>query len=79
MANKGMCLLTLKKELQTEIRKLDKFFDRFLEDHSGRLSLEKLDTPEWKLYRAKMKEYQKYDEAIDLINFYTKKENVQVA
>lgn len=76
MANKGKDLRPLQKDLTTKLKTLDKFFDKFLDDFNGRLSLEHTDRPEWQLYKSKLKEYETYDEALDLIKFYLQKEAI---
>lgn len=44
-------------QLTIEKMKLDKFFSMFLEKFERKMDADKTDTPIWKLYKAKLKEY----------------------
>lgn len=69
-------LKVLRKEVDRERKKLEKFFDMFLDEYNGRLNTEKTNTPEWKLYKSKLNEYEQYDDAIQTIDHYLSKETV---
>jgi hypothetical protein len=53
--------------------KLDKFFSMFLDKLGDKMDPDETDTPVWKLYREKTKEYSELDQAIKAANYYLKK------
>jgi len=75
-AAKGEDLVPLRKGLSEKLKLMDKFFDKFLDEYNSRLDPEKTDTPEWKLYKSKMNEYEELDEAIETIDYYLSKASV---
>lgn len=60
-------------DLMTEKMKMDKFFSMFLEKCGGKMDPEKTDTPIWKLYRSKTKEYSDINQALKAAEYYLKK------
>ena len=60
--------------LQIEKMKLDKFFSMFLEKFERKMDSDKTDTPVWKLYKAKLKEYDKVSQELKNTEYWIKKE-----
>jgi hypothetical protein len=60
--------------LQIEKMKLDKFFSLFLEKFERKMDADKTDTPVWKLYKAKLKEYDKISQELKNTNYWIAKE-----
>jgi hypothetical protein len=60
--------------LQIEKMKLDKFFSMFLEKFERKMDPDKTDTPVWKLYKAKLKEYDKVSQELKHTEYWIKKE-----
>jgi hypothetical protein len=60
--------------LQIEKMKLDKFFSMFLEKFERKMDADKTDTPVWKLYKAKLKEYDKVNQELKSTQYWIKKE-----
>jgi hypothetical protein len=60
--------------LQIEKMKLDKFFSMFLEKFERKMDPDKTDTPVWKLYRTKLKEYDKVSQELKNTEYWIKKE-----
>jgi len=60
--------------LQIEKMKLDKFFSMFLEKFERKMDPDKTDTPVWKLYKAKLKEYDKVNQELKHTEYWIKKE-----
>lgn len=54
--------------------KLDKFFSMFLEKFERQMDPEKIDTPVWKLYKAKLKEYAKVNQDLKNEQYWINKE-----
>jgi len=52
-----MTLIEKYSDLQVQKMKLDKFFSMFLEKFERQMDPDKTDTPVWKLYKNKLKEY----------------------
>jgi len=67
-------LLTKKQELQVQKMKLDKFFSMFLEKFERQMDPDRLDTPVWKLYKNKLKEYEKVQHEIKATQYWINKE-----
>jgi hypothetical protein len=61
--------------LQLEKMKLDKFFSMFLEKFERKMDADKTDTPVWKLYKAKLKEYEKVNQELKATDYWIKKEH----
>ena len=61
-------------ELILQKMKLDKFFSMFLEKFERQMDSDKTDTPVWKLYKTKLKEYEKIDYEIKANQYWLKKE-----
>lgn len=49
--------------------KLDKFFSLFLDKCGDKMNPDKTNTPEWKLYKQKMKEYGALNTAIKTMQY----------
>lgn len=60
--------------LQIEKMKLDKFFSMFLEKFERKMDADKTDTPVWKLYKSKLKEYDKVNQELKATEYWIKKE-----
>lgn len=60
-------------DLMREKMKMDKFFSMFLEKCGNKMDPEKTDTPIWKLYRSKTKEYADINQALKAAEYYLKK------
>jgi hypothetical protein len=60
--------------LQLEKMKLDKFFSMFLEKFERKMDADKTDTPVWKLYKTKLKEYDKVNQQLKATEYWIKKE-----
>jgi hypothetical protein len=72
-----MTLTEKYKSLQVEKMKLDKFFSMFLEKFERKMDSDKTDTPVWKLYKTKLKEYEKVNQEIKNTKYWiTKEQNV---
>ena len=55
-----------------ERAKMDKYFSEFLEQNDDEMS-ENFDSPSWKVYREKLKEYDTIQRFIKTSNFYLTK------
>jgi hypothetical protein len=69
-------LAQIQNDLTLERMRLDKFFTMFLDKFERKMHPEVTDTPIWKLYRNKLKEYEGVQRAITLTNYYLRKPNV---
>ncbi len=54
--------------------KLDKFFSLYLEKFERKMDPDKTDTPIWKLYRTKLKEYGALNQEIKNTEYWIAKE-----
>jgi hypothetical protein len=62
------------RDQQLQLMKLDKFFTMFLDKFSSKMSPEKTNTPIWKLYNEKTKEYNELYRDIRITEYYIKRE-----
>jgi len=69
-----MTLIEKYNSLQIEKMKLDKFFSMFLEKFERKMDADKTDTPVWKLYKSKLKEYDKVSQELKHTEYWIKKE-----
>ena len=69
-----MTRIEKQNELILQKMKLDKFFSMFLEKFERQMDPDKTDTPIWKLYKAKLKEYDKVNSEIRANEYWLKKE-----
>ena len=69
-----MTLVEKRNKLIVERMKMDKFFNMFLDKFEKKLDPEKPDTPIWKLYRAKVKEYYAINQEIRNTDYWISKE-----
>ena len=70
-------LLNKRHELLVKKMKMDKFFSLFLEKFERKMDPEKPNTPIWKLYKEKLKEYGVLSQEIKNIEYWiTKASNV---
>jgi hypothetical protein len=69
-----MTLTEKHNSLQIEKMKLDKFFSMFLEKFERKMDADKTDTPIWKLYKTKLKEYDKISQEIKNTKYWIAKE-----
>ena len=70
-----MTLTEKYNSLQIEKMKLDKFFSMFLEKFERKMDSDVTDTPVWKLYKAKLKEYDKVSQELKNTKYWITKEN----
>jgi len=70
-----MNLIEKKNQLIIEKMKLDKFFSMFLEKFERQMDPDRIDTPVWKLYKSKLKEYEKIQHEIKATQYWIDKEN----
>jgi hypothetical protein len=69
-----MTLIEKYSDLQFQKMKLDKFFSMFLEKFERQMDPDKTDTPVWKLYKNKLKEYEKVDHELKATQYWINKE-----
>jgi hypothetical protein len=69
-----MTLTEKYNSLQIEKMKLDKFFSMFLEKFERKMDADKTDTPVWKLYKTKLKEYDKISQDLKNTQYWIAKE-----
>lgn len=62
-----------KAQLLVERMKMDKFFSLFLDKFERKMDPDNTDTPVWKLYKQKMKEYGELERAIKSSDYYLKR------
>ena len=55
---------------------MDKFFSMFLDKFERKMDPDNTDTPIWKLYKQKMKEYGELERSIKSSNYYLTRPNV---
>jgi hypothetical protein len=60
-------------ELIVEKMRLDKFFTMFLDKFESKMDCEEPNTPIWKLYRSKHKEYGEIEQAVKAAKYYMSK------
>lgn len=61
-------------ELLLQKMKLDKFFSMFLEKFERKMDPDNTDTPVWKLYKSKLKEYGKINQDLKNEQYWINKE-----
>jgi len=61
-------------DLQVQKMKLDKFFSMFLEKFERKMDPDSTDTPVWKLYKNKLKEYEKVSHELRTTQYWISKE-----
>lgn len=69
-----MTMIEKRNDLMLQKMKLDKFFSMFLEKFERKMDPDKTDTPVWKLYKQKLKEYDKINQEIRHTDYWIKKE-----
>jgi hypothetical protein len=69
-----MNLIEKYSDLQVQKMKLDKFFSMFLEKFERQMDPDRTDTPVWKLYKTKLKEYDKIDHELKATQYWINKE-----
>ena len=70
-----MTLVEKRNKLIVERMKMDKFFNLFLDKFEKKMDPEKPNTPIWKLYRAKVKEYYAINQEIRNTDYWIAKES----
>lgn len=60
-------------QLVVEKMKLDKFFSMFLEKFERKMDPDNTNTPVWKLYKQKLKEYDKINHGIKTADYWISK------
>ena len=61
-------------DLQVQKMKLDKFFSMFLEKFERKMDPDSTDTPVWKIYKNKLKEYEKVSHELRTTQYWISKE-----
>lgn len=69
-------IISVQNELFVERMKMDKFFSMFLDKFERKMDPDCTDTPIWKLYKAKLKEYADIQQAILAAKYYLNKHHV---
>lgn len=69
-----MNMIEKRHELVIQKMKLDKFFSMYLEKFDRKMDSDKTDTPIWKLYKAKLKEYGNLSQEIRNTEYWISKE-----
>jgi hypothetical protein len=69
-----MTLTEKRHGLLVQKMKLDKFFSLYLEKFERKMDPDKPDTPIWKLYKAKLKEYGALNQEIKNTEYWIAKE-----
>lgn len=69
-------IIEVQNHLFVERMKMDKFFSMFLDKFERNMDPDNTDTPIWKLYKAKLKEYADIQQAITAAKYYLTKFNV---
>lgn len=69
-----MTLIEKYSDLQVQKMKLDKFFSMFLEKFERKMDPDSTDTPVWKLYKNKLKEYEKVSHELRTTQYWIDKE-----
>lgn len=69
-----MTLVEKRNDLLLQKMKLDKFFSMFLEKFERQMDPDKTDTPVWKLYKQKLKEYGTINQEIKNTEYWISKE-----
>lgn len=67
------------KELLGVKMRLDKFFSMFLDQYGDQMDSDNTDTPVWKLYKAKLKEYDTISRSIKEAEYWIKKAELKQA
>ena len=70
-----MNLIEKRNHLLIERMKMDKFFTLFLDKYERKMDPENTDTPIWKLYKTKLKEYDKIQYEIKATEYWMSKES----
>ena len=69
-----MTLIEKRNALLVQKMKLDKFFSLYLEKFERKMDPDKPDTPIWKLYKTKLKEYGALNQEIKNTEYWIAKE-----
>lgn len=69
-------IIQVQNSMYIEKMKLDKFFSLFLDKFERKMDPDNTDTPIWKLYKAKLKEYADVQQSITTAKYYLTKSNV---
>lgn len=59
--------------------RLDKFFSMFLDQYGDQMDSDNTDTPVWKLYKAKLKDYDNVSRSIKEVEYWMKKAELKQA
>ena len=68
-----MNLVEKRNDLLVQKMKLDKFFSMFLEKFERKMDPDNTNTPIWKLYKTKLKEYGLIDQEIKNTEYWIRK------
>jgi hypothetical protein len=66
-------LTKLLTDLKTQRRKLDAWFDKYLEMFDSKMNKTPKADPVWKMYDKKYSEYQELESSIKRVNYYREK------
>ncbi len=73
MASDVAGLTQLLSDLKTQRRKLDAWFDKYLEMFDNKMTKTGKEDPVWKMYDKKFYEYQELEQNIKRVNYYREK------
>jgi hypothetical protein len=65
-----------RQAMLVERMRLDKFFSLFLDKFERKMDPDNTDTPIWKLYKTKLKEYEELQRSIKSSTYYLTRHNV---
>lgn len=73
-------LITMYKDLLSQRKKLDAWFDKYIEMFDRKMDPKVANTPEWKLYHKKFSEYEELNSVITSVKYYKEKvANVRIS
>jgi len=70
-----MNMIDKRNDLLAQRMKMDKFFTLFLDKYERKMDPENTDTPIWKLYKTKLKEYDNLQREIKATQYWLNKES----
>lgn len=66
-------LVTMYKDLLSQRKKLDAWFDKYLDMFDKKMDPKVSNSPEWKLYHKKFSEYEELNSVITSVKYYKEK------
>lgn len=73
MASDVSGLTKLLTDLKVQRRKMDAWFDKYLDQFDNKMTKSASDSPLWKMYNKKFTEYQELEASIKRVNYYREK------